>query len=262
MRLGFICSHGDLALLLSPTPRTAPATQHTHTHTGRLKAVRTMCVSSCLETDCQPGKTHLGFIFMCHPRFKNNRAARKASLPHPEPTQRPLILAMNTTQASQSPGCKPRHAAGFVETLQRAAIGLNSRPHPPDFLFPLCGARAAGEVWEGGRRLGLKWALAFRRLGGKGGRAGGGAQRAAGRLLLDLRRCFRITPAGGPERWWKLSARLPRGSLVPCRPGRALGDNWVPWRVSVGHLLMPALYLRGPSKTQSPKSVPAPTAGK
>ena len=156
MRLGFICSHGDLALLLSPTPRTAPATQHTHTHTGRLKAVRTMCVSSCLETDCQPGKTHLGFIFMCHPRFKNNRAARKASLPHPEPTQRPLILAMNTTQASQSPGCKPRHAAGSVETLQRAAIGLNSRPHPPDFLFPLSGARAAGEVWEGGRRLGLK----------------------------------------------------------------------------------------------------------
>lgn len=221
-----------------------------------------MCVCSWLETDCQPGKNHLGFIFMCHPRFKNNSADWKVSLPRPEPTQRPLILAMNTTQGSQSPGCKATHAAGFVDTLQRAAIGLKSRPHPLDFLFPLSGARAAGKVWEGGRRLLLKWALASRRLGGKGGRAGGGAQRAASRLLLDLRRCFRLTPAGGPERWWKLSARLPRGSLVPCRPGRVLSGYGVPWRVSVGRLLMPALYLRDPSKTQSPKSVPAPTAGK
>lgn len=32
------------------------------------------------------------------------------------------------------------------------------------------------------------------------------AQQGGSQLLLDLKSCFPVTPAGGPERWWKLSA--------------------------------------------------------
>lgn len=56
----------------------------------------------------------------------------------------------------------------------------------------------------------------------------------------------------------EIKCTTPRGSLVPYHPGRVPGDNGVSWRVSVGSLMMPVLYSRDPSKTQSPKSVPAP----
>lgn len=122
---------------------------------------------------------------MCHPRFAKTATTQMGKFP-PQRTQRSLILAMNTKHGSQRPGCNTKQAAGFAETLQGAVIGLKSWAHPLDFLFPLSGARAAGEVWEGGRQLRLEIGFCVQ-AGSEGKGAGLGAgpsgRRAGGCLM-------------------------------------------------------------------------------
>lgn len=215
---------------------------------------------SWLKWNCQPFKIILGFICMCHSRsfFKTQTGKCPPSPPRGlsfwpwKPSLVPRAQAVQPVWQQAAWKCFRRadrsEQRPALSTSRLLCLGRGVR------------GKAAGEVWEGGRQLRQEfdfppgpgfWAKGAGPRGGASGRGAPGAGSDAGSKALFSNRSSRR-----PREVMEIQCTAPRRLPGTLSPRQSPGDNGVPR----GSLRDPSL--RGPSKTQSSESVPAPCWGK